>query len=275
MLAPVHEGQTVAGKYRVERVLGKGAMGVVVAARHLQLDRLVAIKFLLPEAFEDSEAVIRFEREARAAVRVQSEHVARVLDVDKLDNGAPFIVMEYLVGEDFGQVLARRGRLEVPRAVDTVVMVCEAMAEAHSVGIVHRDLKPRNLFRTRRPDGSSLLKVLDFGVYKCIVPGGRDTTEITDASAIVGSPTYSSPEQLRAPSEVDARADIWSMGIILYELIAGVPPFRASSIPPSGSVFTNAFGRVSENGRTVGGRESRRSFEASSCAARSRSSPRE
>src|SRR5262249_21959882 len=152
--------------YKVERVLGQGGMGVVVAALHQQLEQRVALKFLLPEGAADATVVGRFVREARAAVRLRSEHVARVLDVGMADTGTPYIVMEYLEGRDLASVLNEERQLSIPRAVTYVLQASEAIAEAHALGIVHRDLKPANLFLTCRPDGTPCVKVLDFGVSK-------------------------------------------------------------------------------------------------------------
>ena len=162
--APVREGDLLAGKYRVERVLGAGGMGIVVAARHEELDQMVAIKFVRDEALDNDEAVQRFLREARAAVKLKSEHVARVLDVGKLESGAPYMVMEYLEGSDLGQVLTEQGPMDTEGAADWIMQACEAVAEAHSLGIVHRDLKPENLFLTNTIGGTQKMKVLDFGV---------------------------------------------------------------------------------------------------------------
>jgi serine/threonine-protein kinase len=158
----VEEGEILAGKYRVERVLGQGGMGIVVSAMHEQLSQRVAIKLLLAEATAD--VTERFLREARAAVRLKSEHVARVIDVGALPTGAPYMVMEYLEGQDLSQLVRAGGALEVPEAVEYVLHACEAIAEAHAQGIVHRDLKPANLFLTRAADGTFTVKVLDFGV---------------------------------------------------------------------------------------------------------------
>ena len=216
-LSPVKLGEMLAGKYRVERVLGAGGMGVVVLARHVQLDQLVALKFLLAQSLTNPKVVARFEREARAVVKLKSEHVARVLDVGTMEAGAPYIVMEYLEGEDLSQTVERRGPLPVAEAVDYLLQACEALAEAHGMGIVHRDLKPGNLFLTRRVDGKSLVKVLDFGISK--LEGGREDLALTQPAEVVGSPKYMSPEQLRASRLADARSDIWSLGVILYELI--------------------------------------------------------
>jgi serine/threonine-protein kinase len=236
-MTAVREGEVLGGKYRVERVLGQGGMGVVVAAEHLQLGQRVALKFLLPEACENPQAVARFLREARAAVQIQSEHVARVTDVGQLESGAPYMVMEFLRGSDLNQIVQQRGALPVADAVDYVLQACEAIAEAHSLGIVHRDLKPPNLFLTRRPDGSELVKVLDFGISKAtradLVP-----VNLTNTSATMGSPVYMSPEQVRNVKDVDARADLWSLGVILHELLARETPFYADTAPALFAMIT-------------------------------------
>jgi serine/threonine-protein kinase len=226
--APVGPGDVLAGKYRVERVLGAGGMGVVVQAVHLELEQRVAMKFLLPGALEGPEAVTRFMREARAAVKIKSEHVARVIDVGRLETGAPFIVMEFLDGSDIAAVL-RRGTLAVEEAVDYVLQACEAMAEAHAAGIVHRDLKPSNLFLCRRSDGMPIVKVLDFGISKMNGPELGDAA-LTQTAQLMGSPFYMSPEQMRSSRAVDHRTDIWSLGVILFELLAGAPPFRGETL---------------------------------------------
>ena len=230
MSPPVAIGEVLAGKYRVERVLGSGGMGVVVAATHLRLEQLVAIKLLLDSALESEEIVARFAREARAASRIQSEHVARVIDVGELASGAPYMVMEYLEGSDLSQLLETEGPLPVARAVDYVLEACEALAEAHAVGIVHRDLKPSNLFLANRADGSAIVKVLDFGISKAATEAGMSVARLTGTAVIMGSPLYMSPEQLRSSRDVDARTDVWSLGIILYELIGGVTPYPGESV---------------------------------------------
>jgi serine/threonine protein kinase len=225
----VRVGDVLADKYRVERVLGSGGMGVVVAARHLGLDERVAIKLLHPDSLTNTEAVLRFEREARAAAKIKSEHVARVSDVGTLDNGSPYMIMEYLDGEDLADWVMKRGPLAVDQAVEFILQTCEAMAEAHGLGIVHRDLKPANLFCIRRPDGQLSIKVLDFGISKFADSGpGLD---VTHANAVMGSPLYMSPEQMVSARSVDARTDIWSLGIILYELISGRTPFCGANLP--------------------------------------------
>jgi serine/threonine-protein kinase len=231
-MTPVYEGQVLAGKYRVERVLGVGGMGVVVSALHLALDERVALKFLLPEALANPEAVARFAREARAAVKIKSEHVARVSDVGTLDTGAPYMVMEFLQGQDLAALIRDRGPLPTTDAVDFVLQACEALAEAHALGIVHRDLKPANLFLITAADGSPCVKVLDFGISKLTSPSssGNDYG-MTKTQAIMGSPLYMSPEQMTSSRDVDGRSDIWAVGTILFELIAGRPPFLGDTMP--------------------------------------------
>jgi serine/threonine-protein kinase len=229
--SPVREGDVLAGKYRVERVLGVGGMGVVVAALHLQLDERVALKFLLPEAMQNQEAVARFAREARAAVKIKSEHVARVVDVGTLENGAPYMVMEYLHGHDLSAVLSQRGPLPLAEAVDWLLQACEAIAEAHALGIVHRDLKPSNLFLSRRADGSAIVKVLDFGISKVRAAGGMTDAAVTKTASVMGSPLYMSPEQMAASRDVDPRSDVWALGAVLYQLLTCNAPFVADTMP--------------------------------------------
>lgn len=226
----VRSGDVLAGKYRIERVLGMGGMGVVVAARHLQLDEMVAIKYLLPAALEHPTAVSRFIREAKAAVRIKSEHVARVSDVGTLSNGAPYLVMEYLEGQDLAQWLKQSGPLEVEQAVEFVLQALEAIADAHGLGIIHRDLKPANLYCVRRSDGILSVKVLDFGISKTSDLCAGEVGAITAPAAIMGSPLYMSPEQMRSARDVDLRTDIWATGVILYQLITGVAPFAGHTI---------------------------------------------
>src|SRR5580658_7834898 len=196
------QGETILGKYEVEQVLGAGGMGVVLAVRHLQLGQRYAIKFVKSEAAADPTVVARFIREARAAVALSSEHVAKVFDVGSLENGAPFMLMEHLAGVDLGQVLDREGPLGIPEAVGAILQACEAIAEAHALGIVHRDLKPSNLFVSKRADGTRIIKVLDFGISKTVdTPAGQG---LTQSGALMGSPGYMSPEQVRSPKTVDA-----------------------------------------------------------------------
>ncbi|HMJ16516.1 MAG TPA: serine/threonine-protein kinase, partial [Polyangiaceae bacterium] len=228
---PVKAGDVLAGKYLVERILGSGGMGVVVAAWHQELEQRVAVKFLLPEIAERSDAAERFRREARAAVKIRSEHVARILDVGTLDGVAPYMVMEYLDGHDLAEELRTRGMLPVHEALEFLLQAVEAVAEAHAAGIVHRDLKPANLFVTRRSDGLRVIKVLDFGISKSVIGGSINDLSLTRTSSLIGSPLYMSPEQMKSARDVDSRTDIWALGTILFEMLAGRPPYMAESVP--------------------------------------------
>jgi len=226
------EGEVLAGKYRVDRVLGVGGMGMVLAAHHLGLDTKVAIKLLLPEMLEHKEVVARFAREARAAAKITNDHIARVFDVGALENGAPYLVMEYLDGVDLRQLLQQRGPMPLAQAVDFLLQACEAIGEAHALGIVHRDLKPANLFCVRRPDGTPFIKVLDFGISK-VAPGfaAGSHLSVTRTAALMGTPYYMSPEQMESARDVDGRADVWAIGVILFELLTGSVPFSGESLP--------------------------------------------
>ncbi len=222
-------GTLLMGKYRVENVLGQGAMGVVVAATHLGFGTRVALKFMLPGKGMSVERRERFLQEARIAARLTSAHAGKVLDVgtmDVNDRETPYLVMEYLEGKDLDAVLDEGGVLPFPLAVGYVLQVIEAVAEAHRAGIVHRDLKPANLFLTRFADGSPCVKVLDFGVSKLTEPG----VALTHATAVLGSPLYMSPEQMEASRDVDARSDVWALGIVLYQLVANLTPFHGEGI---------------------------------------------
>jgi serine/threonine-protein kinase len=202
-------------------------MGVVVAATQVELDRLVALKFLLPHVIQGNALSTRFAREARAVAKLESDHVARVLDVGALDSGDPFIVMEYLDGVDLAQLLKAQGPLPCDLAIRHVLEACEALAEAHAHGIIHRDLKPGNLFLAKRVTGPPIIKVLDFGLSKLAGDGDQ---HITSTSSLLGSPLYMSPEQLLSARDVDARTDLWSLGVVLFELLTGETPFRGEQV---------------------------------------------
>lgn len=223
----IKPGMILHNKYRLERALGRGGMGLVAKAHHIHLDQPVAIKFLLPSLTKDEQTVKRFLREAQATVRLESEHVCRVFDVGTMKSGAPYIVMEYLEGMDMRQLMSQQGRIPLGVAAQLLLQACAALAEAHYLGIVHRDIKPGNLFLTTRPDGSVLLKVLDFGISKA---QNAHETQLTAIQSALGTPSYMSPEQLRSTRTVDARTDIWALGIVLFELLDGDKPFQADSI---------------------------------------------
>ncbi|HSK00860.1 MAG TPA: serine/threonine-protein kinase, partial [Kofleriaceae bacterium] len=219
-------GTIVADKYRLERVLGRGGMGTVIAARHVQLGTSFALKFLHRSILENETVPERFLREARATATLQSEHVCRVFDVGSFE-GAPYLVMELLEGTDLERVLRREGRLSPRVACSYLIQACAGVADAHAAQIVHRDLKPGNLFLLTRPDGTALVKVLDFGIAKA--PPEAELG-LTGTDAILGSPAYMSLEQLRSSRLVDARSDIWSLGVILFELLAGRRPFTGEGL---------------------------------------------
>jgi serine/threonine-protein kinase len=227
------EGSLIAGKYRVENVLGHGGMGGVVAATHRRLGQRVAIKILYPSSARNPEAVARFLREAQAAAALQSEHVVRILDFGRHGDGLPFMVMEHLQGTNLADLLASRGTLPVDEAIHYLMQASEAVAEAHARGIVHRDIKPANLFLTARADGSPLIKVLDFGISKAewLLGIAGYNPDLTATADTLGTPMYMSPEQVRSTKSVTVRTDIWALGVVLYEFLAGVPPFWADSLP--------------------------------------------
>jgi eukaryotic-like serine/threonine-protein kinase len=224
----VTSGYVVDGKYRVVRVLGSGGMGFVASATHLELGHQVALKFMKPFAARTPRLVARFMREARAACRLQSEHAARVRDAGTLPDGTPFMVMEYLEGEDLASLIKVSGALSFVEAIDYLVQACEAIAEAHSLGIIHRDIKPANLFLTHLPDGKSCLKVLDFGVSKHL--DGEEADRLTRTNTVLGTPHYMAPEQMRSADTADARSDIWALGAVLFHLLAGRAPFESDSL---------------------------------------------
>jgi serine/threonine-protein kinase len=229
----VREGEVLAGKYRVERIPGRNGLGVVVQVRHLELGQEVTLKFLVPDACAYPEFVQRFVREARAAVKIQGEHVARVTDVGRLDSGAPYMVREYLRGPDLAEVLKVRGPLPVEEAVDYVIQACEGVAEGHALGVVHRNLRPTSLVVTRRSDGMPLVKVFDFAAAESlhVDPFTERAVSLVGTSAIMASLPYLAPEQIRDPHDVDVRADVYSLGAILFELLAGQPVYAADSAP--------------------------------------------
>jgi serine/threonine-protein kinase len=230
-------GNILLGKYRIERVLGHGGTGIVVAARDLELGELFAIKLLISEALETPQAAEQFLREARAGARLKGEHVVKIHDVGKLETGVPYVVMEHLEGRDLHEI-GRRGPLPVADAVELMLQVCEAIAEAHAIGLAHRALSPLKLFLIRRPNGSPCIKVLDFGI-----PVAQDAADLTENNVLVGAPVYMPPEKLCRTKEIDPRSDLWAIGVILFELVTGRQPFTTGMMgilrdePPPPSRF--------------------------------------
>ena len=230
-LNEVKTGSVVNGRYLIGEQLGSGGMGSVYAAHHVQLGTKLAIKVLLPELLSDEAAIERFDREARAAAKITDENVVRILDVGQLESGAPYMVMEFLEGQDAAIHLKEHGRLPIDQAIDAMLQACAAVAAAHALHIIHRDIKPSNLFFVPRSAGRPLVKVLDFGVSKILVGGNNETGQVTKTGSILGSPGYVPPEQWFSSRAADKRSDIWALGLVLYEFLTGRLPFDEVSIP--------------------------------------------
>jgi serine/threonine-protein kinase len=223
-------GDIVQEKYKIVRLIGRGGMGIVYEAHHELLGHQVALKVVLPEIGANPEILARFMSEARNSAKIESDHVARVMDVGKLEGGAPFMVMELLNGQDLDAILAQEGPLPAARVADLMVETLDGVASAHALGIIHRDLKPGNLFVSQKAGRPPRVKVLDFGISKSL--GGQHFAgaHVTSTSSIVGSPAYMSPEQLRGSKDIDGRADIWSLGVIAYQLSTGALPYDADNV---------------------------------------------
>ncbi|WP_437952690.1 serine/threonine-protein kinase [Sorangium sp. So ce296] len=235
-------GTLIAGKYRVDRLLDKGAMGAVIAATHMDLGELRAIKLLLPATAADPEMCERFLREARIAARLKSEHAVKVHDVGRLPSGLPFMVMEFLDGRDLRVIRKKRGPLPVEEATLYVIQACDALAEAHALGLVHRDVKPANLFLTHTRENAPCIKVLDFGISKVSEAASLGVSEMrTSTGQMLGTPHYMPPEQMRGQRDVDARADIWAVGSLLYVLLTGRYPMHARSVQTVSLVLGGKF----------------------------------
>src|SRR5882724_572159 len=225
----IQTGDVIDGKYLVGECIAWGGMGIVIDAMHLHLQKPVALKCIRAEFLANEEMVTRFLNEARFAANLRNEHVARVLDFGKTKAGIPYLVMERLEGLSLAMSVQERGPLPATEAVDYMLQACEALAEAHGQGIVHRDIKPENLFLTQGVNGTPIVKVLDFGISKQLTFNvGRS---FTNPASSMGSPCYMSPEQMSNPRLVDGRTDVWSMGAVLFELLAGRPPFDGQTLP--------------------------------------------
>jgi serine/threonine-protein kinase len=223
-------GAVLDGRFEVLRLIGQGAMGIVLEAKHLGLRQSVALKLLRPDVAASPGVAARFVREAHAAARLKSEHVVRIMDVGKLASGLPFIVMERLEGVDLARRLLEKRRLGFEEVADYLFQTLEALADAHRAGVIHRDLKPANLFVARLPGHAHCIKVLDFGISKLSALGATTETELTTTRTVLGSPLYMSPEQLEDARSVEPASDIWSRGVIAFELVNGSPPFQSHNL---------------------------------------------
>lgn len=228
--SPIGAGDVLAGKYEVTEIVGMGGMGVVVKAKHLQLNTNVALKLIRSEMLGDSDASDRFAREARAASRLKSAHANRVLDFEHLPNGMPYMVMEFLEGETLEARRHRSPSLSEAEVARLMRQAVSALKEAHGLGIVHRDLKPSNLFLRREPNGTDTLVVLDFGVAKSVNPDIEHGLGQTTAGGVVGSPAFMAPEQLTSGAPLDARTDIWAIGCTMHTLLSGALPFKGRDL---------------------------------------------
>jgi serine/threonine protein kinase len=215
------------GKYRLVKLLGQGGMGTVFVAEHLVLGKKVAIKFLHTQYADSQEAIKRFYREAQAAAAVGHEGIVEVHDIGTSEDGSPFLVMEILHGESLFEIITRQGRIDVDAAIEIAVQASSALIAVHKQGIIHRDLKPENLFVCYKPDGSELVKILDFGVSK--VTAAKAGARLTQTGVVLGTAYYMSPEQARGRRDVDHGVDIWAMGVILYEMLTGHLPFNGEN----------------------------------------------
>lgn len=221
-------GAVIAQRYRVDGVLAEGGMGIIYRGWHLTLCQPIAIKVVRPELLKNAEAVSRFLNEARAMASLHSMNVAQVLDVGRIRGDTLYMVLEYLEGVDLRTMLDNEGALPLGRAADYIIQACAAMQEVHALGIVHRDIKPENLFIANLKDGRKILKVIDFGISKRLDENEGRSFTAPDRS--LGSPQYMPPEQISSPDHVDGRADIWSLGVVLFELLSNALPFRAHNM---------------------------------------------
>ena len=222
-------GQRIADRYDVVRLLGEGGMGQVYEARHVELDKQVAIKFLFLELAEDEELLARFRREARITAALRHANIVEVMDFGVTGEGLPWLVMEYLTGESLQEILEREGRLSIPAAKQIMVQILSGLSEAHSQGIVHRDLKPDNVYLDEVKGQGTVVKLLDFGISKIAGHDEKENLQLTKTGVVMGTPNYMSPEQVMGRVEVDARADLYACGTILFEMLTGRRPFEGET----------------------------------------------
>jgi eukaryotic-like serine/threonine-protein kinase len=224
-------GKLMDGRYRVVSRIGNGGMGAVYIAEHVTAGKRFAIKVLDPAVAHEPEVVARFELEAKAAAAIGDDHIVKIVELRKLSSGVPYLVMEWLQGQDLEQELrAYQGRFPIARTIAIAVQCCRALGAAHKKGIVHRDVKPENIFLTERRDGKDFVKILDFGISKIVEANselfGRP---LTWTGSAVGSPHYMAPEQLLGDKTLDARADVYSMGVVIFKMLVGRVPFDAAN----------------------------------------------
>lgn len=248
----LRDGFEIGGRYRVGRLLGAGGMGLVYEAEHLSLGTRVAIKVLRPELADSDELRARLQHEARCLTALSSEHIVRVLDAGRIDTGLPFFVMERLVGRDLGTIIQTCGPLDPARAVRYALQLCAALGEAHGVGLVHCDVKPGNILLASRRVGPPRMKLLDFGIARWL-DDAHSSSSSFGADGVMGSPRYSSPEQLESWASADERTDIWSLGLVLFEMLTGVHPFATGSMYAPGGATSGA--------RRLSAREVRRELD--------------
>ncbi len=221
-------GQVLAGKYRMDERLNQGGMGAVYRGTHVLMDKTVAVKVLRPALAADEKIVARFSREARAASRISHPHAVSVTDFGESEDGVVFLVMEYLDGKTLKEIIREEGPLPLPRVVEIIRQVGGALDAAHEQGVVHRDLKSENIMLLNSA-GPDYAKVLDFGIAKINEPTGAYDPGLTAPDLVIGTPQYMSPEQCSQASEIDARSDLYSLGVIIYEMLAGHVPFTGQS----------------------------------------------
>ncbi|MFH1437850.1 MAG: protein kinase [Pseudomonadota bacterium] len=237
-LYPVHKiaNTTLENRYRVNRIIGEGGMGVIYECEHISIGKKLAVKFLNTASGTSSDSYKRFQREARATASIAHKNIVDIIDLGETQDGIPYIIMEYLQGEDLGVHLTTHRKLALAEARDILEQVLEALSAVHSSGVVHRDLKPENIFLARQSGGSQIVKILDFGISRLTGGDELKKTRLTKAGFVYGTPSYLSPEQARGRANTDHRADLWSSGTIFYEMITGHLPFAGENY---GKLLTN------------------------------------